>query len=721
MKGILGSGIACTLLLLVLVIPATGTLAHTQDNPFVTPLIASGGEPSAFEVGHVTVWNDLGHLYVKYEITLAGWCLNGTNLHVAESLDDIPSNPQGSPRPGQFQYRREQACVPEDTITIPLTWAVGTPLFIAAHAEVLDGTKMTFEIVSNVGDSIYGPILADPFADSDPLNDWTSPLPGGAIEAKNWVGVSPNPLLAGSCGLSQYYNFNWGNGQATDIPGALWISTAANSSDWWEDSWRRVQETFVVPGRPMSASLTTNADNQLWAYVDGVQVINSFAPHDPLSTYKFTPQAGTNALDFVWLNYASGAPGNNEDQCSNPNGVAYRADVEYYDVQQEDVAWGDGSLFPGNRWATYLTYMVQTCLAPPSGLVSWWPADNEATDVIGVHDGLLMSGATYGSGTVGPAFALDGTDDYVSVGNPPGLGVTGDLTVDSWINFSEDPQDGRISSIAGKWGMAVLDDAYMLSTVKQGGFIRLAGSIGDGSLSDTGLVGGVILVGSWTHVAMTYDSQTGENIIYVNGANVGSRIRPGGIYDSDVDFLIGALDSVGGVSQFFPGLIDEVEVFDRTLSDTEIQGIYDAGTDGKCKPALMETIEVLPSGNLLFSSSVLEIGKNYILEVSGTYTYWSTLTPDAGIADAKFSLRPQESFNPGPGPQWMSGDVLPSPWTNYLELLVNGVAVEWGEFSTEHTYAVIIPGTGATVSFSILDDGYRDNSGSLQVDIYRIP
>ena len=138
---------------------------------------------------------------------------------------------------------------------------------------------------------------------------------------------------------------------------------------------------------------------------------------------------------------------------------------------------------------------------------------------------------------------------------------------------------------------------------------------------------------------------------------------------------------------------------------------------------LIQTVEVFPDGTDYCSSFNLPIGEKYRLEVSGTYVYWPGQLPNAGIADAKYSLRPQGSYNPGPGPQWISGDDLPSPWTNYLELLVDGAPKAWGDFNLAHTYSTDYIGNGSPVSvcFNILDSYYGDNSGSLTVDIYQIP
>jgi len=137
---------------------------------------------------------------------------------------------------------------------------------------------------------------------------------------------------------------------------------------------------------------------------------------------------------------------------------------------------------------------------------------------------------------------------------------------------------------------------------------------------------------------------------------------------------------------------------------------------------LIDTIIILSDGSVVNSNITLEDGSQYLLEASGTYFYWPSCSVGGGcIADAKYSLRPEGSFNPGPGPKWISGDDLPSPWTNYLEVLVNDTPVAWGIYNSSHIYSINYTGIGSTISFKILDDYYSDNSGSITVKIYQLP
>ena len=80
---------------------------------------------------------------------------------------------------------------------------------------------------------------------------------------------------------------------------------------------------------------------------------------------------------------------------------------------------------------------------------------------------------------------------------------------------------------------------------------------------------------------MTYDGSALR--IYMDGTQVGAVATGGPILTNDVPLIIGARDSFGVVTQHFQGDIDEVGLYDRALSQSEIQAIFDAGAVGRCK------------------------------------------------------------------------------------------------------------------------------------------
>ena len=107
-------------------------MKELQDCSTVTNLIAA----QFYDVGDIYVTHDESFIYVKYMMTEPGWCLHETHLHIATTLAGIPMTKNGNPKVGQFEYSGSHDCLTEYTYTIPLAWAPGAELVIAAHAVV---------------------------------------------------------------------------------------------------------------------------------------------------------------------------------------------------------------------------------------------------------------------------------------------------------------------------------------------------------------------------------------------------------------------------------------------------------------------------------------------------------------------------------------------------------------------------------------------------------
>ncbi|OGK66613.1 hypothetical protein A2377_00300 [Candidatus Roizmanbacteria bacterium RIFOXYB1_FULL_41_27] len=113
-------------------------------------------------------------------------------------------------------------------------------------------------------------------------------------------------------------------------------------------------------------------------------------------------------------------------------------------------------------------------------------------------------------------------------------------------------------------------------------------------------------------------------------------------------------------------------------------------------------------------SKDLAAGK-YLLKVSGTYRYGNS----SMIADAAFSFRPV-GIPDGIG-DWVSGFDL-SSGSNGLMAWINGVAVHWGPFKSDHVYYYLYEHTSSgSINFSIYDNNYGDNlNNNFQFEIYQI-
>jgi hypothetical protein len=228
------------------------------------------------------------------------------------------------------------------------------------------------------------------------------------------------------------------------------------------------------------------------------------------------------------------------------------------------------------------------CFPRPSGLVSWWRADGNADDSIGPNNG-TTSNVAYVPGLVGKAFEfLPGIDDggFVTAG-VVGLPTGGaDRTVELWARL-EKSYVGSSSVLAeglffgyGQFGS--YNSTYEL-LVTGGG----AGSIATDSFtfSQWGdqVNRGSLTENVWHHVAATLASGTVE--LFIDGVPTASGTPTIDTSGGDQALIGGIPKSVVSDpknNQWFTGAVDEVSVYSRALSAVEIQGIYAAGSAGKC-------------------------------------------------------------------------------------------------------------------------------------------
>ena len=221
---------------------------------------------------------------------------------------------------------------------------------------------------------------------------------------------------------------------------------------------------------------------------------------------------------------------------------------------------------------------------PPAGMVSWWPGDGHAMDIIDGNDGALQNGATFADGKVSHAFSLDGVDDFVLVPDSPNLNITGDVTVDLWAKRTS---FGAISFLIAKGGGFIggvdVPTAYLLG-FNPSDELRASFELADGSGVD--LTAQAVVDDAFHHYAYVRGSNTHE--LFIDGVLV-----TGGTFTGIPGDISGLLLVIGGLrtdsdptgfESHFVGLIDEIEIFNRALTADEIRAIFEAGSAGKVKP-----------------------------------------------------------------------------------------------------------------------------------------
>jgi len=244
------------------------------------------------------------------------------------------------------------------------------------------------------------------------------------------------------------------------------------------------------------------------------------------------------------------------------------------------------------------------CASVPTGIVSWWPAEGNGNDIAGGHTGTL-SGVTYSVGEVGQSFNFNTSTGSVFVAASPGLnvGVSNGFTVECWIK----PTDFTPLHPLVEWNNGSTFGVHFYhSTSWFGDDIQgnLLANIVDtsGGYHAVYSAAGVLSSNTFQHVALTYDKASGLGKLYVNGVEVANMSLGSFTPQTSYNLYLGRRAS-GGVPSY-SGLMDEVSIYNRALTQGEIHSIYDAGSFGKCHSSGLAVAEA-PVGTMMIPKAVV--------------------------------------------------------------------------------------------------------------------
>lgn len=214
-------------------------------------------------------------------------------------------------------------------------------------------------------------------------------------------------------------------------------------------------------------------------------------------------------------------------------------------------------------------------VCPPSDLIHWWPADGNSTfDVIGSADLVGFGAATFAAGKVGDAFATSGSGIFRH--DPPSQPLyTGDFTLDVWAK-----PDVAVSSISNFASVFASRDGSSTTggfQIEKCGFPTTQCTADYYSLDMRVTAGTDIdidigpIAADWRHLAVTYNSTTGEVVTYYQGAPASTATLGGPLR---IDLIKVGRNRDGSIT--FPGSFDELHIFNRVLTASEIQDIFEA-------------------------------------------------------------------------------------------------------------------------------------------------
>lgn len=247
----------------------------------------------------------------------------------------------------------------------------------------------------------------------------------------------------------------------------------------------------------------------------------------------------------------------------------------------------------------FLTVLIATLLSSVSfadagviskpanqlGLVGFWSfnegSGTSAGDSSGKRNtGSIVSSPPWVHGKTGKALSFDGDTQYVDLGKPAALDISGAITISAWIKPSDLAACGSGCDIVSNYnsgGNTAQYEFYLYNNEINYGTAG-GGSDGVGTTNSP-----ITQTNRWYHVVVTRNNsgvRTADTVrIYVDGVEQPSSGTTGTppSQSSSGNTTIGRDGDVTSNQFYFPGAIDEVRIYNRDLTQTEVGALYKAG------------------------------------------------------------------------------------------------------------------------------------------------
>jgi hypothetical protein len=215
-----------------------------------------------------------------------------------------------------------------------------------------------------------------------------------------------------------------------------------------------------------------------------------------------------------------------------------------------------------------------------TSLYAVYKAESNANDSLATYNGTAQGGLTYTSGKSGNAFTLNGTTAYVSLPNDS-FNFTVNFSISAWINLNTVSGNqcimsnlSFVSPISNGWLLVMRSNRLYIEFYKNNNTYNALSSTSTFSTS------------TWYHIVVVRVASQSRKI-YINGVedrSDTSTFNPTYASSIPIPSSIGAwkYDPIN-VTQYTNGKIDEVNIWNKELTATEVTELYNAGT-GKFYP-----------------------------------------------------------------------------------------------------------------------------------------
>lgn len=288
--------------------------------------------------------------------------------------------------------------------------------------------------------------------------------------------------------------------------------------------------------------------------------------------------------------------------------------------------------------------VLPKCAVAPEGLVAWWRAEGDSVDAAGTNHALLRGGAAIQAGRVGGGFSFDGVSGFAEVPDHPWW-VLGrrDFGIEFWVMFRSLPVTSSrilpavifIGNDEGNYEM----NKWFLSLAENQLWLHVNGpGVGSHFLP---LASFTPELNRFYHLALVRSGS--RFVVYRDGLPAGSQTSDLELPNAAAPLTIGQAENIG----FLDGVMDEVSMYSRALSDEEVAAIAAAGPSGKCGSLVLPFVMVQPRDQTVEAGGRV----TFAVEAGGslplTYEWFRDQTNSLGLSGPSLTLTNAQPWQAG--------------------------------------------------------------------------
>lgn len=243
------------------------------------------------------------------------------------------------------------------------------------------------------------------------------------------------------------------------------------------------------------------------------------------------------------------------------------------------------------------------------------------------------------------AYLFDGVNDYMTVPDTLPLRLSNtDFTISVWVKLNE---------ISSDYASAIIAKRTMSNGSGYGFFARGTGpwtpgqvvySVSGGT-DPSSVTDSIMPLNSWQHLVLKYNLNAQTSYTYFNGVLVYTKTGiPTPNANSNVNMVIG--NDATGNSYYFKGIIDDIQIYNKALSDSEITAKYNEVTtkiENHGEVSLNKPMHIFPNPvSGIINLKVTEPAKIYILDITGREVYKGNSS--IGILKIDLSSQPKGMY-----------------------------------------------------------------------------